>query len=62
MLRDLEGRQPVVFQGSAGQQINNIDITGVGVATGHVAVRRLAAVLTADVPHDVRAKADPPLI
>ena len=28
MLRDLEGRQPVVFQGSAGQQINNIDITG----------------------------------
>jgi phenylacetate-CoA ligase len=29
VLRELEGRQPVVFQGAAGQQINNIDVTGV---------------------------------
>jgi phenylacetate-CoA ligase len=28
MLVDLEGRQPVVFQGAAGQPINNIDVTG----------------------------------
>ncbi len=27
MLVELEGRQPVVFQGAAGQQINNIDVT-----------------------------------
>jgi phenylacetate-CoA ligase len=29
MLRDLEGRPPIVFQGAAGRQINNIDVTGV---------------------------------